>query len=89
MCDVHTSLMRDARAYAKSNAPWRTDVNRNLHGETSDGTKFGWRVFHYLAHGGISSFGRTVRQEERDIRQSRFLVFTGIFLVCWLIVLFI
>ena len=72
------------RPYTKSKAPWRLDADHEAECEPSDGVKFGWRLFHYLSGGGLRDFGRTVKQEETDIRRRRFLVAMAVFAVVWL-----
>ncbi len=74
----------ERHAYTKSKAPWRLDVYQEARGETSNGVKFGWRLFHYLSGGGLRTFGRTVQQEEADLKRTRFLVATGIVAALWL-----
>lgn len=79
-----SSMMPDSRRpYTKSKAPWLLGENRDAKGETSDGVKFGWKLFHYLSGGGLRDFGRTVKQEEADIRRTRFLVAMAVFAVVW------
>lgn len=77
MKKILPTLVTDAHAYTRSKVPWRLDENRSAHGETSTGRRFGWRLFHYLSGGGMSTFGRTVQQEERSARQNRFLIFAA------------
>ena len=74
----------DKHAYTRSKAPWRIDAYREARGETSNGVKFGWRLFHYLSGGGMKTFGRTVEQEEADLKRTRFLVFAGALALVWL-----
>ena len=42
---------------------------------------------HYLSGGGMKMFGRTVLQEERSRRQTRFLVFASVLAVLWAVAL--
>ena len=77
------TILTDANAYARSKEPWLLDEYREASGETTDGKKFGWRLFHYISGGGMRTFGRTVQQEEKDARQTRFLVFAGVLGVVW------
>jgi hypothetical protein len=43
------------------------------------------KLIHYLSGGGMSTFGRTVRQEEVRIRRRRFFVAVGAIAVLWLV----
>ena len=87
MSGIHTSMVCDAHAYTRSKVPWSLDTYRDAHGETSKGERFGWRLFHYIAGGGMRTFGRTVQQEELDRRQNRFLVLVIGVVVAWLALL--
>lgn len=87
MSGLHTEFVTDAHAYTRSRTPWLLDENRAAHGETTTGLRFGWRLFHYIAGGGMRSFGRSVRQEERAARQNRFLVWSGLLFAAWLALL--
>lgn len=87
MSGIHTSVVGDAHAYTRSKVPWSLETYRDAHGETSDGVRFGWRLFHYIAGGGMRTFGRTVQQEERDRRQSRFLAALALAALAWLALL--
>jgi hypothetical protein len=87
MSRIHTSIVRDAHAYTRSKEPWRLDAYRDAHGETSKGARFGWKLFHYLSGGGMSTFGRTVQQEERNTRQNRFLAVAAVLAALWLALL--
>ncbi len=87
MSGIHTSMVGDAHAYTRSKVPWSLDTYRDAHGETSKGERFGWRLFHYIAGGGMRTFGRTVQQEELDRRQNRFLVLVIGVVVAWLALL--
>ena len=51
--------------------------------KTTDGKKFGWRLFHYIAGGGMMAFGRTVKQDEVALRQSRFLAICAVLAAVW------
>jgi hypothetical protein len=68
--------------------PWRIDENRRAGAVTSRGKKFGWRLFHYLSGGGLRAFGRSVQQEEADVKRMRFLIASGVFGLIWLALLF-
>lgn len=76
-------IIGDSRPYTRSKAPWRHDTYKEAKGETSHGVKFGWRLFHYLSGGGMKVFGRTIKQEEADLKRNRFLVAAGIFAAIW------
>ena len=84
MSAIHTSIVGDAHAYTRSKVPWRLDTYRDAHGETSKGERFGWRLFHYISGGGMQAFGRSVRQEETDLKRNRFLIGAGVFAFVWL-----
>lgn len=71
------------RPYTRSKAPWILDAYKGASGETTKGVKFGWRLFHYLSGGGMKVFGRTIKQEEADIKRTRFLVGAAVFAVIW------
>lgn len=87
MSGIHTTIVGDAHAYTRSRTPWLLDENREARGETTNGKKFGWKLFHYIAGGGMRAFGRSVRQEEIDAKQNRFLVAAGVFGAVWLALL--
>ena len=87
MSAIHTSTVASAHAYTRSTVPWVLEENREASGETSDGKRFGWRLFHYLSGGGMRAFGRTVRQEETDRRRNRFLAGAAVFAAAWLALL--
>lgn len=88
MSAIHTTIVRDAHAYTRSKVPWRLDAYQDAHGETTKGKKFGWRLYHYIAGGGMRTFGRTVQQEELSARQNRFLIIAGVLALVWLWVIF-
>lgn len=87
MSAIHTRALGTAHEYTRSNTPWLLDENHEACGETTDGKKFGWRLFHYLSGGGMRAFGRSVRQEEIDLRRNRFLAAAGVFALLWLALL--
>jgi len=87
MSAIHTSTVVTAHEYTRSPMPWLLDENREASGETSDGKKFGWRLFHYISGGGMRAFGRSVRQEELDRKRNRFLVASGVVAAMWLALL--
>jgi hypothetical protein len=41
------------------------------------------KLIHYLSGGGMSTFGRTVRQEEVRIRRRRFFIVSGVIAFVW------
>ena len=83
--DFLPGIVRDAHAYTRSKSPWLLDAYRDAHGETTKGKKFGWKLFHCLSGGGMRTFGRTVAQEEADIKRTRFLVASGVMGLVWFI----
>ena len=87
MSAIHTSTVGSVHEYTRSPTPWLLDVNREAFGETTDGKRFGWRLFHYISGGGMRAFGRSVRQEEVDRRRNRFLAAAGVFAAIWLALL--
>jgi len=87
MSAIHTSTLGSVHEYTRSTTPWLLDENREASGETSDGKKFGWRLFHYISGGGMGAFGRSVKQEELDRKRNRFLVAAGVFGAIWLALL--
>ena len=56
-------------------------------GTTSSGRSYGWRLFHYISGGGMRTFGRTLRQEVRSRRQTRFLIVSALLAAGWLLLL--
>ena len=75
--EVHTSLVDDAHAYTRSKTPWILDERCSIYG----------KLIHYLSGGGMSTFGRTVRQEEARMRQVRFLLAMAVFIALWFLFL--
>ena len=53
MSKIPTSLVGIAHSYTRAKVPWRLDAYREAYGETSKGTRFGWKLFHYISGGGI------------------------------------
>jgi len=70
-----TSIRGDAHAYTRSKSPWIISEHRSIYG----------KLIKYLSGGGMTTFGRTVRQEEVKHRQVRFLVAAGVMAVLWLV----
>jgi len=80
---ITTSVVEDAHSYTRSSAPWLLDAYKDAKGETTAGDKFGWRLFHYLSGGGMKTFGRTIRQEEADLKRTRFLLAAAVMGIIW------
>ncbi len=78
-----TSIVRDAHAYTRSRLPWRLDTCEEEKNEKIVGRKFGRKLFHYISGGGMKSFGRTIQQEEADVRRTRFLIASAIIGAIW------
>ncbi len=89
MSGIHTSIVGAAHSYTRSKVPWKLDEYQEAHGETSKGTKFGWKLFHYISGGGMRTFGRTVQQEELVARQNRFLAIAGTVAALWLVLMLV
>ena len=70
-----TSTVREAHPYTRSESPWILGEYSSVYG----------KLIHYLSGGGMSTFGRTVRQEEVRIRRGRFFVAVGAIAVLWLV----
>ena len=87
MSGIHFDTVRSVHGYTRSEVPWQVDENRDVHGQTATGRKFGWKLFHYLSGGGMRNIGRGVREVERDWRQTRVLVVAGIVAAVWIVVL--
>ena len=77
MGKVHTEIVEDAHAYTRSDVPWAIATSRT----DQD------RLVNYISGGGMRIFGRTVRQEEVERRQVRFLIVAGILAVAWFLLL--
>ena len=71
--NIHTSPAREAHPYTRSKSPWIIGEHQSVYG----------KLIHYLSGGGMSTFGRTVRQEEVRIRRRRFLVVSGVIAAVW------
>jgi len=85
MGDIHTTVVGDAHPYTHSKTPWRLERYTEAHGETTTGTRFGWRLFHYISGGGMRTFGRTVGQDEVQLRRRRFMIGAAALGVLWLV----
>ena len=84
MKKIRPTFVSDAHAYTRAKLPWLLDAYTEAKGETTTGKKFGWKLFHYIAGGGMKVFGRTIRQELADAQQNRFLAAAAVFGVVWL-----
>lgn len=73
MSAIHTSVVRDAHSYTRSDTPWIMDDAGAVYG----------KLIHYISGGGMRAFGRTVRQEEIGRRHRRFAVVAIAFAVLW------
>ena len=77
MSVVHTELVTDAHEYTRAHLPWIMDEHKSVYG----------KLIHYLAGGGMRTFGRTVSQEIVRHRQRRFLAVFAVLAVLWLALL--
>lgn len=77
MSGVHTTLVTDAHGYTRERSPWIMDEHKSVYG----------KLIHYLAGGGMRTFGRTVSQEIVRRRQTRFLVWFAVLATLWLALL--
>lgn len=75
MSKIVPSPIGDAHSYTRSRSPWILGEYKSVYG----------KLIHYLSGGGMSTFGRTVHQEEVRIRQHRFLVTLAVLATLWLI----
>ena len=77
MSGIHTSVVREAHAYTRSDTPWIL----------SDSSASCGKLIHYISGGGMRAFGRTVRQEEIGRRHRRLfavaIAFAGLWAVFW------
>lgn len=72
---LRLSTVREAHPYTKSKSPWILGEHSSVYG----------KLIHYLSGGGMSTFGRTVRQEEVRIKRRRFFIFTGLVTAVWFV----
>ncbi len=84
MSRLSPSIVRRAHAYTNSRTPWLMDPGQASRTETPGRTKTSWRLFRYLAGGGLSAFGRTVEQEEIEARRTGFLIKAAVLGAVWL-----
>jgi len=89
MGNIHTSTVQSVHAYTRSDVPWEVEANRAAHGETSTGRKFGWRLYHYIASGGMRTFGRTVHQMESARRRHGLAMWLAAFWTLWAFLYFL
>lgn len=80
---IPPTLVTAEHSYTRSSEPWQMDRYTLASGRTSSGRTYGWRLFHYLSGGGMRTFGRTLRQDVRSRRQTRFLVVAAALFVAW------
>ena len=57
MSGIHTEVVSSAHAYTRSDSPWIMDRHKSAYGT----------LIHYLSGGGMSTFGRTVKQEAAQV----------------------
>ena len=79
MSGVHTTLVTDAHGYTREAEPWIMDEHKSVYG----------KLIHYLAGGGMRTFGRTVSHEIVRRRQCRFLVFASVMGGLWVVFHFV
>ena len=72
---IPVSVLSSRHAYTRSRTPWILADYRGVYG----------KLLHYLSGGGMSTFGRTIRQEEARFRQRRFLVVASVLGTLWLV----
>ena len=82
---LHTNLKCGGRAYTRSPEPWRIDAGEEVYASISRESRRGWKLFHYISGGGMRSFRRTLEEDGRSRRQTRFLVFSAALLVAWIV----
>lgn len=85
MSKLSTSLVERAHSYTRSKSPWIIEPLRggsDAGGRGAPGRRE--RLLHYLSGGGIKAFGRTLREDEADMKRTRFLVAFGVAAAVWL-----
>lgn len=75
MSKIHTSTLRSIHDYTRSKTPWIIGEHTSAYG----------KLIHYLSGGGMQTFGRTVDQEEAHAKHQRFLIFSAVLGVAWLV----
>ncbi|MBO5643308.1 MAG: hypothetical protein J6S51_04820 [Kiritimatiellae bacterium] len=83
----HTNFKCDSHSYTRSSEPWSVNLEEESYLAVSPEARHKWRLFHYLAGGGLKMCSRTLEQDARSRRQSRFLVFSAILITFWAIFL--
>jgi len=82
---LHVNLKCDKHAYMRSREPWNIDAGREMYSSISKEGRPVWKLFHYISGGGMRSFRRTLEEDGRSRRQTRFLVFSAAVFVLWAI----
>ena len=85
MPKISTSLVEEAHSYTRSKSPWIIEPLRggsDAAGRGASGRRE--RLLHYLSGGGLKAFGRTLREDEADMKRTRFLVAFGAMFAVWL-----
>lgn len=77
MSGIHTEVVSSVHAYTRSDSPWIMARHKSAYG----------KLIHYLSGGGMSTFGRTVKQEEARRRHCRFWVAFAVLSAVWLVLL--
>ena len=78
MSGIHTSIVTSAHDYTRSDSPWILDEYESIYG----------KLIHYLSGGGMTTFGRTAKQERVRRRHRRFLTWSGALALVWVIFYF-
>ncbi len=68
--NIHLEALRPIHEYTRSEAPWKLEA-------------YGKKLFRYLSGGGMSALGRSVEQEEADMKRSRFLAWAAVAGAVW------
>lgn len=89
MATITTTLVTEAHGYTRSRVPWDLEQRRPSQNQTHTGKKYGWKLIHYISGGGMKTFGRTVRQEEAEMKRNRFLAGAALAFVVWLTLLLV
>ncbi len=85
MKKITPSVFDATSAYSRKDMPWRIDaIDESVAGKSSK-SKSHWKLFHYLSGGGMKVFGRTIEQEQADVKRTRFLIAAGIMAIVWLL----
>ncbi len=89
MAALRTSLVKRRHAYTSADIPWSMDVDTSKDGEAARISPNRWRLFRYLAGGGMRAFGRPSVHALQLRRQERFLWIAGVLAVFWLVFSFV